>query len=108
MGIFKDDDLVNLYDEDVVRIGKISAELVDRWSGRTNSQLNLDLLEKEAVARFTEIGFTIQVDTTPCLVGHAPVISITGRTDAHVFDVEKKRWEVLKAKIRGQRIHGQS
>lgn len=105
-------DIAELYDYEIMKIGKISKELSSKFSKRTNSQLNLSEMAKEAEARFAEIGLKVHVDLAPVLFYQPPCIEIMGRIDTtenakQEFDHDRKRWEVLGANDVGEKYRGE-
>ena len=97
--------MIDLYDEEVVRIHHVAFDLTRKWSHREATKGNLELLEREAVSRLADIGFIATVDTIPCLLGQPPSITIVDRVEPHIFDHEKKEWEVRKAHEKSEDIH---
>lgn len=101
--------MINLYDRELVEIGKVSHQISERFSRRTWTSTDsllavMDEIEKYAMDAFYRIGFIVQVDPTPLIAGGAPTISIDKRVNEIEFDYDEKQWEVLKAKNWGQNV----
>ncbi len=105
-------DIADLYDKDIVVVGKIWNELMQKYSHRPNTQHNLSELAKEAEDKFYQAGFIVHVDLAPVLLGEAPRVDIVDRVAASIehvegLDHERKRHEVLDSKVRGEDFRGQ-
>ena len=105
-------DMADLYDYEIMKVGKIAHELSTQFSQRTNNQMNLSELAKRAEDRFKEAGFIVHVDLAPVLMGGSPAIEILGRVSTTVeakqeFDHDRKRWEVLGGNARGEKFRGE-
>lgn len=121
-------DIADLYDEDILKVGEITKELIARWSRKQNTKANLQEFAKEAHDLFLKAGFIVNVVWENALImvpdlnsssgmKQLPIdIEIIGRVDAghgvfeqgHVLmDHERKRHEVLRANERGEDYLGQ-
>lgn len=105
-------DMADLYDYEIMKVGKIAHELSEQFSKRTNNQMNLSELAKKAEDKFREAGFIVHVDYAPLLTGGSPVIEIIDRVSTTVeakqeFDHDRKRWEVLGGNARGEKFRGE-
>lgn len=107
-------DTADLYDADVVRIGKTWKGIMTRFSRKEPSRHNLEELAKSAQQAFFDIGFVVQVDVTKRLLGVGNVeLEIQGRVPGHAdnvygLDHARKRAEVRLANDRGERHLGAS
>lgn len=104
--------MVNLYDYEIVAIGQVSHDIANKFSKRTWSSGDqvialMDEIEKYSVDAFQKIGFLVQVDPTPLIANGEPSITIMGRLSESEFDYDRKKWEVLKARDKGQRVLGE-
>lgn len=102
----------SLYDDEVKEIGNVVGQLVRRWSHKPNTESNLFEMEKEAVHKLFELGFVAHVDLFDAWVGGKPIIEIVGRVRGsqeynYGFDHEKKGFQVVKSKERGEDYLGQ-
>lgn len=91
-----DNNLLNIYDEDVLKLQSVHRAL----EGRTYKRHNLDAFEREIVERFQEIGFVVDVKwyTTNEDGIFAPVVEVTGRCapiKAGEFDHDRQRHQVV-------------
>jgi hypothetical protein len=105
-------DTADLYDYDVMKIGKIAKELTSEFSKKTNNQMNLSEMAKKAEDKFLAIGFKVHVDLVPVLLNQPPTIEVIGRVETseaakQEYDHERKRWEVLSGNDRGEKFRGE-
>lgn len=105
-------DASDLYDYEIMKIGKIAMEISTEFSKKTNTQFNLSEMAKKAEDRFKEAGFRVHVDLAPVLFFQPPAIEILGRIDTTTeakeeFDHDRKRWEVLGGNSRGEKFRGE-
>lgn len=106
-------DIADLYDADVVRVGKVWRELMYKYGRKRATRLNLEELEKEARDEMFKIGLVATVDTSACYLGVGmPVLQIDGRVPGHEFnthglDHSRKRVEVLESRERGEAYLGE-
>ena len=105
-------DISELYDYEIMKVGKITKELVAEFSKKTNTQMNLSEMAKKAEDRFQAIGLKVHVDLAPVLFYQPPCIEIMGRIDTtenakSEFDHDKKKWEVLGGNTRGEKFRGE-
>ncbi len=90
-------DVLDLYDHEVKQIIELQALLNERRHGLRN----YNDFEREIRDRFAAIGFTVDVnwyrfalDEVP-QDGAMPEITITGRTEKHVFDPDRQVHEAV-------------
>jgi hypothetical protein len=105
-------DISELYDYEIMKVGKITKELASEFSKKTNTQMNLAEMAKKAEDRFQAIGLKVHVDLAPVLFYQPPCIEIMGRIDTtekakEEFDHDRKRWEVLGGNSRGEKFRGE-
>jgi len=109
-------DLSDLYDEEIARIPRVWQQLMAEFSKRPNTKGNLEELAKRANEEFLKIGLIVEVNTLPTLIFDPykneygnPEITILGRIPGTIseFDHEKKGWEVVKSRDRGEDYLGQ-
>jgi hypothetical protein len=105
-------DMAELYDYEIMKVGKIARDLSSEFSKKTSTQLNLSEMAKKAEDRFMSAGFRVHVDFAPILLGGSPAIEILGRIATteqakQEFDHDQKRWEVLGGNSRGEKFRGE-
>jgi len=115
-------DIADLYDHEIAKIGPIWRKLMDEFSRKPNTRANLDELVRRATDEFLKIGLVVEVNVAPCLIFNPmtnsynpPEIVIMGRVPGThyeeegvpLMDHEKKRWEVIKSRERGEDFLGQ-
>lgn len=97
---------VNLYDEELPKIGKVAIEVQQKWNGIARhidirnvkeTAKKINEFHKYAVDAFATIGFNVEVDTTTIYMDAPPTISVVSRINPIIFDHEKKAHEVKKA-----------
>jgi hypothetical protein len=93
--------MIDLYDDEILKVHKIVEDLSTKYSGKTATGEVLNNLQREAVGRLLDIGLVATVDVTPCIVGKPPVIAIDSRVDMGEFDHDRKRWEVEQSRKKG-------
>lgn len=96
-----DNNLLNIYDEDVLKLQAVHRQL----EGRTYKSHNLHAFEEEILERFAEIGFKVDVKWYTVHSGgieqagvFAPVVEVIGRCDpltAGEFDHDRQRHQVV-------------
>lgn len=102
-----------LTDEEVMKVGKLVAELVTKYGTRPNTAENLEALRDEALTRLAaELNVLATLDPAPCFYGEPPTLEIIGKMPGDVihkegFDHEKKQWEVREANKRNEAFRGQ-
>lgn len=90
-------DVADLYDTDVEKILQVQLRLNDRARYRRHNYNDFDREIREA---FAEIGFTVEVNWHEFAVGGQkqegamPEVTVTGRTEGHVFDKDRQVHEV--------------
>lgn len=105
-------DISELYDYEIMKVGKIAKELSAEFSKKTNTQMNLAEMAKKAEDRFQAIGLKVHVDLAPVLFFQPPCIEILGRIATtenakQEFDHDRKKWEVLSGNDRGESFRGE-
>ena len=98
----------DMYDEDVKRIAVMWNELMQRYSTKPNDHLHVGELAKRATDMAFEMGYTIRVHTTECLLGIGPLtVEFVGRVPGHDFnkhgyDHERHHHDVNRAVTRNE------
>jgi hypothetical protein len=105
-------DISDLYDYEIMKVGKIAKELSAEFSSKTSTQMNLSEMAKKAEDKFQSIGLKVHVDLAPVLFGQPPCIEILRRIETtenakQEFDHDRKRWEVLGANDLGEKYRGE-
>jgi hypothetical protein len=88
----------------------VTPYLQQRFASRPNTQANLAEFSKYAVEAFRKIGLAADVNLMPCMFGESPevvVIRNLAVDDHDGYDHERKRWEVLLSKSKGEDYLGQ-
>lgn len=100
----------NYYDEDAEKVRKVGTDLNNKWNYLArkldplplNNSVHRQMIQvwhDEAVNRFAEAGFVVEVDVTPALAGLAPpTVSVVGKTEVKAFDFDKKAHEIKKSR----------
>jgi hypothetical protein len=92
-------DIADLYDHDVEQILQVQMRLNDRARYRRHNYNDFDREIREAYA---EIGFTVEVSWYEFAAGGQkqdgamPEVTVTGRTEEHVFDKDRQVHEVTR------------
>jgi hypothetical protein len=90
---------IDLYDSDVIAIGKITEKLSSRHSG---SFRNYPAVEREIHDLFNEAGFLVAVNWHAFMIdqvtqeGLIPEITVIGRTGPHQFDHDRQVYEATR------------
>lgn len=117
-------DQADLYDHEIVAIGKVWQYLMDKWARKPNTKTNLQEFAKDANDCFLKLGFVVNVMwennliINPATMQPYPIeIEVMGRSGAsglgeiveghELMDHERKRREVLDANVRGEAYRGQ-
>lgn len=102
--------MVNLYDEELPKIGKVAFEMNKLWK---ESARRIDLADLKKTSKilgewhsrvedeFYKIGFIVEVDVTPIWAARPPEIRIADRVKKEEFDHEKHRAEIIKSREQG-------
>jgi hypothetical protein len=108
--------MANLYDEDRLKLKQIGQDLNVKWDYVVRKIIGLDLnplaskhaqqmiqlWHDEAVKRYGEAGWEVEVDVTPALAGvGVPIVNVVNRLERHHFDHDKYGWEIKKSKAQG-------
>lgn len=98
------------YDEDAEKVRRVGTDLNNKWNYLArkldplplNSKVQTQMIQvwhDEAVNRFADAGFIVEVDVTPALAGLAPpTVSVVGKTEKQAFDHDKKAHEIKKSR----------
>lgn len=98
------------YDEDAEKVRRVGTDLNNKWNYLArkldalplNNKIQTQMIQvwhDEAVNRFADAGFVVEVDVTPALAGLAPpTVSVVGKTDVAEFDHEKKAYEIKRSR----------
>lgn len=90
-------DLIEVSRAEQEQIMKLAEILNLRWSHKTANAANLQEFAYEATSRFAELGFIVNVDITPALVGVGhPDIGIVGRVQPMEPDHDRIRHDIKK------------
>lgn len=113
-------DQADLYDHEIVAIGKVWQALSTKWSRKPNTKSNLQEFAKEANNAFIELGFVVNVMwennliINPATMQPYPIeIEVMGRTPGgsglgemkdgfELMDHERKRDQVIKSIEQGK------
>lgn len=100
-------DLLEVTKDELKKITDLQMMLQVKWKHKEANLKNLEELQKEVVGRFMDIGYIVNVDITPALVGIGfPDIAIVGRIEG-MTDHEKIRKEVRELyEYEGKLKHG--
>lgn len=102
--------IINLYDEELPRVGEVAYSINQLWKetarhldlfNSKESSIKLGEFHKKAVGAFEKAGFIVEVDITPIYMDQPPSISIVDRVDTIDFDHEKKAHEIKKSRDKG-------
>lgn len=117
-------DLADLYDHEVVAVGRLWKELMDRFARKPNTRANLQELAKVANDEFLKLGLVVNVRwennlmVDPRTMQPYPIeIEVLGRVpggtglgelvEGHeLMDHERKRFEVLRSVERNEEFYG--
>jgi hypothetical protein len=90
-------DLIEVTKEEKIAIYKLTEYLSYKWSHKTANRANLQEFAYEASSRYAELGYIVNVDITPALVGVGrPDISIVGKIHNLETDHDRIRYDVKK------------
>jgi hypothetical protein len=83
-----------------------------KYANRPNTVANLEELRDEVLTKLMECNILAEFDPSPCFHGEPPILELRGKiaTDSihkYGFDHEKKQYEVLKARDRGEDYLGE-
>ena len=105
---FAQEAFVDVYDEDVAKIGRAYQAAMDKYKGKTNSYANLAELAKYLEDEMHKVGYRAYVDISPILLGEPPILEILGPIDeGKETDHDRKVWEVEKSKTRNEKFYGE-
>jgi hypothetical protein len=98
-------DLIEVSTEEATAIYKIAENMNVKWSHKTANRDNLQEYAYELTSRYAELGFIVNVDITPALVGIGyPDVAIVGRIKPIEPDHDRIRHDVKKQLKREGRI----
>lgn len=101
------------YDEDAEKVRRVGTDLNNKWNYLArkldplplNNKIQTQMIQvwhDEAINRFADAGFVVEVDVTPALAGLAPpVVSVVGKTEVSAFDYDKKAHEIKTSREQG-------
>lgn len=104
--------MIDMYDEEIVKVTNLLMEMQNKWGPRPNNQKNLAEMATEIKDRFFKLGFVVDVDLVPCIQVDAsgksfpPEVIVMSRVKDFEFDHEKKGFEVKRSKTRGEKYDG--
>lgn len=99
---------IDLQDSEILEIRRLQNGLNAKFSTRERSEKVISEIEAEAVEGLYRLGFVAHVDAFPILQGEQLTITLLGRAAPVEFDHERKQYDVLKAREKGETIHGES
>jgi hypothetical protein len=107
-------DISDLTDAEHKKCVELAWALRQVFATRANTKDNLEEFAKVAKEGYQKLGFVIDVDTMPCVIadqhgrtGPPEIVVIRRLNPETTMDHEYKRWEVLKAKERGEKFLGE-
>lgn len=107
-------DVSDLQDSEQKAIMDTFVALDQKWRYKPNNARNLAEFTNEANEAFAKIGFLVHVQVADVLVGGPPTIEIIEKVgdradeeSKYGFDHERKRYDVLKSKVRNEDYIGQ-
>lgn len=90
-------DLIEVSTEEAAAIYKIGEAMNTKWSHKTANRENLQEFAYEITSRYAELGFIVNVDITPALVGVGyPDVAIVGRIKPMEPDHDRIRYDIKK------------
>jgi len=90
-------DPIEVSSDEGMQIYKLAQKLNDKWAHKTANVDNLQEYAYEATSRYAELGFIVNMDITPALVGVGyPDLAIVGRINPIETDHDRVRHEVRK------------
>ena len=93
----------------MLKIRDLQIRLNNKYSHRARTEEVISEIEKDAVHSLAEMGFVAHVDAFPILQGEQMTITLLQRIDPEfTFDHEQKQYDVIKAREKGETIHGES
>lgn len=105
---------MDIYDEEAAKIKEVGVDLNKKWQWlakrlpplplqNEKARQAIQIWHDEAVARYHDAGWIVEVDITPALSGlMAPTVSVVDRVQKiSGFDFDKKQYEVRKSRERG-------
>jgi hypothetical protein len=102
----------DLTDREATQAIKIIHAAQVKWSGRPNTEKNLDHMRDEILTQLASVNILASFDPTPCFYGEPPEIEIIGKVAGdpihkYGFDHEQKEYEVKQAVKRNEDYRGQ-
>jgi hypothetical protein len=101
-----------LTDSESTAAFQLVMELQAKYAYKANTVDNLEQLRDEALTRLMEMNILAELDVAPCFHGEPPVLELKGKIAGdsihqHGFDHEKKKWEIDKAREKGEDYLGE-
>lgn len=102
----------DLTDHEIQQVFRIVTSVRDRYAMKQNTPENLEAMRDEVLTRLAEINVLATFDPTPAFYGEPPAFEILGKVSGdsihkYGFDHERKQYEVIKSKERGEDYLGQ-
>ena len=91
-------DLIEVTPDELKAIYRLTETLTNKWSHKTATHANLQEFAYEVANRFIDLGFIVNTDITPALVGVGyPDIAIVGRINPEKdLDHDRIRHQIRK------------
>lgn len=103
------DGRIDLQDSEILEIRRVQNRLNAKFSMRERSEKVISEIEAEAVEELYRLGFVAHIDAFPILQGEQLTITLLARaTPDAEFDHERKQYDVIKAREKGETLHGES
>lgn len=101
-----------LTDSESTAAFQLIMQLQMKYAFKPNTQKNLEELRDEALTKLMEMNIVAEMDITPCFYGEPPIIEFKGKIagdpiHSQGFDHEKKKWEIDKARTKGEDYLGE-
>ena len=90
-------DLLDVTEDELKAIYKLGEYITYKWGHRTATREALQEYAYEVTSRYAELGFIINVDITPALIGVGfPDVAIVSKIDTSETDHERIRHGIKK------------
>jgi hypothetical protein len=99
---------MQLQDSEILAIRKVQLDLTSKYQFQPRTEKVIDEIEAEAIERIAALGWIAHIDAFPLLQGEQMSITLLQRVNPQEFDHEHKQWDVLKAREKGETVHGES
>lgn len=101
-----------LTDSEAVAAVRFIALCQEKYANKPNTKKNLEALRDELLTGLMGMNILAEFDPTPCFYGEPPAIEIRGKVAGdsiheYGFDHEKKKWEIDKARSKGEDYLGE-